>query len=137
MTDERATAAIERSKSYMYDELTDDENSLFYKHNKTDVFIAAMGFGYFFKESSPVKERQDLFVSTTLSRDSEKIWLMKSVAMSQCGISVLKSMNDVVKICQEFANSGINRLYKIHKESENEVSDIVMIMEDALDSLVI
>jgi|GEM_PF-2918482 len=136
MSDERADGLIEKGKSHMYDELVDDQNSLFFGSNKTDVFMAAASVGYFFKKSSPVKEAQSLFVSTTLGRDKEKIWLMKSIALSQRGISVLKSMREVVKICQEFANEGIDKLYEIHKTSENEISDIVAIMVEALDSLI-
>ncbi len=139
MSDERATAMIDKSKSYMYDELIMDENSIFHNHTKTDVFILSSAIGYYFKNRVPLptpsSEKQDLFVTTTLGGGSvDKIWIMKSIALAQTDITILKSMREVVKICQEFANFGIDYIYKVHKESDNEVSELANMMADALES---
>ena len=137
MTDERATASIDKEKSYMYDEIVMDDNSIFKSHSKTDVYVMAATLGFYFKESIEVKNKQDLFVSTTLGSDSsEKIWIMKSLAISNSGLDVLKSMKEIVKICDAYANAGIDRLYQMHKTSDDEASELAIMMKDALDSAI-
>lgn len=140
MSDERATAVIDRSKSEMYDELIRNESSVFYASTTTDVFITAASVGFFFKQTIPLpsgKKTKDIFVTTTLSsKNIDKLWIMKSIAISQRGIKILKSMRDIVSICEEYANFGIDYLYKIHTESGNEVSEIADLMAKSLDSLI-
>ena len=139
MSDERATASIDSEKAHMYEEITKDENSIFKSNSKTVVYVMSAALGYFFKEFKeiPSKNRQDLFVSTTLGSDSdEKLWIMKSIAISNEGIEVLDSMKKVIKICDAYANAGIERLYELHKTSYDETSDLAMLMKDALDSAI-
>ena len=95
--------------------------------------------GYYFKESKniPPSNRQDLFVTTTLgSGSADALWILKSIAISHSGIEILKSMRDIIKICDDYANSGIERLYKIHKDSDDEADDIAMLIADSLDNLI-
>ena len=139
MTDERATTKIDREKSYMYDEIVMDENSIFHSQNKTSVYVMSVALGYYFKESKdiPSSNRQDLFVTTTMgSGSTDALWILKSIAISHSGIEILKSMRDIIKICDNYANSGIEHLYKIHKDSDDEADDIAMLMADALNDLV-
>ena len=139
MTDERATTKIDREKSYMYDEIVMDENSIFHSQNKTSVYVMSVALGYYFKESKdiPSSNRQDLFVTTTMgSGSTDALWILKSIAISHSGIEILKSMRDIIKICDNYANSGIEHLYKIHKGSDDEADDIAMLMADALNDLV-
>lgn len=140
MSDDRATAVIDRSKSILYDELIRDESSVFYTSSKMNVFVMAACIGFYFKQIIPLptgSERQDLFVTTTLGGDSqEKLWILKSIAVSLRGITVLKSMREIISVCQEYANFGIDYLYKIHKESDNETSEIAALMADSLDSMI-
>lgn len=139
MTDERATTKIDREKSYMYDEIVMDENSIFHNQSKTSVYVMSVALGYYFKESKdiPSSNRQDLFVTTTMgSGSTDALWILKSIAISHSGIEILKSMRDIIKICDNYANSGIEHLYKIHKDSDDEADDIAMLMADALNDLV-
>ncbi|TQS77774.1 hypothetical protein [Candidatus Methanarcanum hacksteinii] len=139
MTDERATTKIDREKSHMYDEIIMDENSIFHSQSKTTVYVMSAALGYYFKESKniPPSNRQDLFVTTTLgSGSADALWILKSIAISHSGIEILKSMRDIIKICDDYANSGIERLYKIHKDSDDEADDIAMLIADSLDNLI-
>ena len=140
MSDVRADAFIDKNKSHMYEELRIDKNSIFCNHTKTDIYIMSLTLGYYFKESKeiPSGSKQDLFVSTTLGSDSdEKIWIMKSIAIALEGISVLKDLRKIFKICDGYANAGIERLYKIHKESDDESGELAMMMQDALDDVIL
>lgn len=134
MSNARADALIDKNKSYMYDEITEDLDSVFRSRTKTHVFVTAASIGYYFKKSTPLPtSKQSLFVSTTLGDDSRYLlWIMKSIAISQVGIEVLKNMRDVMKICQEYANYGIDYLYNLHKESDNEIAEVVRLMMAAL-----
>lgn len=139
MSDEKATAAIDRQKAEMYNQIVMDENSIFHNHSKTDVYVMSAALGYYFKESIPIpsSSRQDLFVSTTLgSGSADKLWIMKSIAMANSGVEVLKSMKEVIKICDGYANAGIDRLYNTHKVADDEADDIAMLIAEALEQLV-
>ncbi|MCB5279691.1 MAG: hypothetical protein M0Q19_08295 [Candidatus Cloacimonetes bacterium] len=132
---DRADAYINREKSVMYDSLVGDSNSIFYKHTRTDVYVAAAAMGYYHKKSEkiPASLKQGLFVSTTLGKDStNNLWIMKSIAIAIKGIEVLSSMKDVISICDEFANSGIDDLYNFHMNSTDEINDMASTLMDIL-----
>jgi len=140
MNNTRADANINKEKSILYDSLVDDDNSVFYKHSKTDVYVAAAAIGYYHKKSEkiPPGMKQNLFVTTTLGKSSnDSIWIMKSIAIATKGIEVLKSMWDVVSICDDFANSGIDILYELHANSTDEVNQIASILMDILEEYAI
>ncbi|NLL95307.1 MAG: hypothetical protein GX224_06110 [Thermoplasmatales archaeon] len=133
MVVERADASIERDKSYMYDELVGYPSSVFYGRTKTDVFVAAASIGYYFKEFEPIKNKQNLFVSTTLgSKMAESMWILKSIAISHEGIGVLESTREVLNIAQDYANSGITRLYNIWKDGDDMTRDLVRLMIESV-----
>ncbi len=137
MKEENAIAKIDRSKAHKYDELINDVGSIFYKSGSVSLFTAATSVGYYFKKRIPLpanNERQDIFQTSTLGDSSaSSIWVWKSIAMTQDGIGVLKSLKDVVNICQEYANYGIDYLYDVHKKSQDETRDYANQMYDILD----
>jgi len=124
----------------MYEELDGDMNSIFYKIGSVGLFTAATCIGYYFKNRTPLpanNERQDIFQTSTLGGSSaSSIWIWKSIAMTQEGIDALRSLREVVKICQEFANYGIDYMYDIHKKSQNETRDYADLMYDILEELI-
>lgn len=128
---------IDSSKSTKYSELNEDLSSIFYKKGQTTIFIAAACVGYYFKQRTPLppsKGSSDLFITSTLgSSNSEKLWILKAIAISEMGIDSLKDFKGTMKVCQEFANYGIDILYKMHAESDNECIEYSKIMKDILD----
>ncbi|WP_400211012.1 hypothetical protein [Candidatus Methanarcanum hacksteinii] len=137
MSDERATGTIDKDKAHIYDELVMDDHSLFRSHSKTDVYVMAAALGYYFKEIKeiPSTNKQDLFVTTTLGSGTvDKLWILKSIAISFSGIEVLKSMKEIIKICDSYANAGIDRLDQIHKNSDDEVVEYAMLMAESLNN---
>ena len=137
MKEENAIAKIDRSKAYKYDELNNDVSSVFYKTGSVGLFTAATSVGYYFKKRIPLPandERQDIFQTSTLGGNStSSFWVWKSIAMTQEGIVVLKSLKDVVSICQEYANYGIDYIYDVHKKSQDETRDYANQLYDILD----
>ena len=125
---------IEKEKSHFYDAIVDNTNSPFYKHTKTDVFVAAAAVGYYFKQSLPFSSpKQDLFVLSTLSRDEKgRLWLMKAIALSVAGLEVLKDTKEIVKICEGYANYGIDWLYKMHGDEIDICASLSEMMSDVL-----
>jgi len=139
MTDQRATTRIDKEKNYMYNQIMTDENSIFHNHSKTDIYVMSAALGYFFKEYKeiPPPNKMDLFLTTTLGAGSErKLWILKSLAISRSGIEILRNIGDVIKICDAYANAGIEHLYNIHITSDNEADDIALLMDDSLERLI-
>ncbi|AIZ56884.1 hypothetical protein Mpt1_c10120 [Candidatus Methanoplasma termitum] len=131
---EDVRGTIEKEKSHLYDAIVDDVNSPFYKHSKTDVFVAAAAIGYYYKKSVTLATpKQDLFVLSTLSRDEKgRLWIMKAIALSMGGLEVLKDMKEIVKICEGYANYGIDWLYKLHDDEVDISAALSEIMGDIL-----
>ena len=129
---------IDSSKKYKFEELNEDLSSLFYKSGQTTIFIAAACVGYYFKIRNPLpsgKDSSDLFITSTLgSGNSEKLWILKSIAMTELGIESLKDLKAVMKVCQEYANYGIDYIYDIHKTPDiDEAAEYSRMMKDILE----
>lgn len=132
---DRADAYISKDKSKLYVALVGDENSIFYKHTQTDVYVAAAAIGYYHKKSEKITPslKQGLFVSTTLGKDSSNnLWILKSIAIANKGIESLNNMREVISLCDEYANCGIDIIYKIHTESTDEINEMASMMMDVL-----
>lgn len=126
-------AYIDKSKSSYYDSIVENEKSPFFKHTKTDVFVAAAAIGYYLKKSEPISKRQDLFLVSTMSRDEKgRLWIMKSIAISIVGLEALKDLKKVIKICEEYANCGIDWLYRAHAEEVDICADLSEKMSDII-----
>ena len=129
---------IDLSKKFKYEELNDDLSSLFYKKGQTTIFIAASCIGYYFKKRIPLpsgKNSSDLFITSTLgSSNSDKLWILKSIAITELGIDSLKDLKAAIAICQEYANYGIDYIYDIHCTMDvDEAAEYSRMMKDILE----
>ena len=74
-----------------------------------------------------------MFITSTLgSGNSEKLWVLKAIAITELGIDSLRDLRASMKICQEYANYGINRLYDMHVNSSDELSEHSRKLNDIL-----
>ena len=131
---ERADANIEKSKSEWYAELTKDSKSLFCGFSQTDLYVAAAAVGYYHKKRVPLSEKQGLFQVQNM-KNQEGLWIIKSIGTATNGLESLKSLRDAVSICSEYANYGIDVIYRMYKDSDNlivETADILMDLHDSL-----
>lgn len=128
---------IDVSKSSKYSKLNDDLSSIFYKRGQASIFIIATCIGFYFRKRIPLppgKGSSDLFITSTLgSGNSEKLWILKAIAISELGIDSLKDFKNAIKVCQEYANFGIDYLYDIHEKSSDEVRDYTRMMKEIVD----
>lgn len=124
MTD-RFDCFISAEKSKKYEDLVDDPHSIFYKHTKSQVYIIAAAWGFYYNLRAPIEgKKQQLFVSTTFSSDNSRLlWILKSLGVYAKGIDSLRDSGSMATLCDEYANAGIDELHKIHKESDNEQRD--------------
>lgn len=128
---------IDSSKSFKYSELNDDESSIFYKRGATTIFIAASCIGFYFRQRVNLpsgKNSSDLFITSTLGGENQtRLWILKSIAISEIGIDSLTDLKATMKICQEYANYGIDYLYQIHSNTDDETLELSKIMNDILE----
>lgn len=133
---ERADSYIEDTKSFKYTDLVEDPNSIFYKRNRTDVYVAAAAIGFYNKKREKIVKKHGLFVSTTLGKNSESnIWILKSIGIATLGIDCLKDFKSIINVCDEYANSGIDFIYDVHTGSDDEVKEFASMMIDVLGEL--
>ncbi len=104
-----------------YNELVNKEWSPFLDHPIWEVFIFCMSYAYA-KKLSPIEPtgkgtmNAKVFLSPTR-------YLMRALAIDHYkDISVIKDTNKVVKICEQFANAGIEEVYYRFSRSENNGS---------------
>jgi len=122
-----------------YDTLDDGESairadtSMFYKRRQVDIFLLAMAIGHARKNRKKVSRP-----SMSIRRDALKekeVWMMCSVALAEEGrLEVLADPPHVVRICEEYANGGINELMKMDKSvrgSEKYEDSIVRLARGA------
>jgi hypothetical protein len=130
---EDVTAHIEKSKKEYYEIITGTEGSPFFGHRSTDVFVAAAAIGYHMEKREPVKDKHDLFRTFTISKEENRIWVLKSIAIAVEGIDVLNDLKKIIKIGEEFANSGIDYLFEIHTDGSDVVSHLSETMIEILE----
>lgn len=130
---ERADARIEKEKLHMYDSLANDENSIFFKHNTSDIYVAAAAIGFYERKRVPLKSKHGLFIMNNMGKNNSGIWIIKSIGISQLGIDSLNQLPEVAKICDEYANYGIDQLYKTHTQGNGEIeftNKMITILEE-------
>lgn len=90
------------------------DTSIFYKRRQVDIFLLAMAIGYARKNRKKIARP-----SMSIRRDALKekeVWIMCSVALAEEGrLEVLADPPRVVRICEEYANGGIDELIKMDK----------------------
>ena len=109
-----AVIRVEKKKREKeYDEISNSPHSPFRDALFKDIFLVAMVIGHRRGIRSPLKgPYHDLFRASVLSSNEE--WLIKSIAIAEKGdLDVLLNDKEVLKIAEEYANSGILVLYDI------------------------
>ena len=88
------------------------DTSIFYKKRQVDIFLLAMAIGYARKSRKKVVRP-----SASIRRDAlteKEVWIMCSVALAEEGrLEVLADPTRVVRICEEYANGGIDELMRM------------------------
>ena len=107
------------SNKEKYQELTMSEWSPFFEHPYWEVFIFCMSYAYAKKlpPTDPTGKgtlNAKLFLSPTR-------YLMRALAIDHAkDITIIKDSNKVVKICEKYANAGIE---EIHYKFKNRPSE--------------
>lgn len=132
MPDTRADAHIEKSKVGYYDALVGDPSSIFRGKTRTAVFVSAAAVGYYYGKREKLNGQKHTLFVASLSADENLIWILKSIAVSIEGISVLNDFKKVISIAEEYANAGIDKLYETHRDSDDELFETVNMLSDII-----
>lgn len=91
-----------------------EKGSIFHQRRQIDIFMLAMAIGKEKRIRTKLKSP-----SNTIRRDAlteKEVWLMCSVALAEEeNLEVLGDPSKVVKICEEYANGGIQTLISMHR----------------------
>ena len=100
---------------------TTDRNSIFYKKQQTDIFIAAMALG---KKAGHKKDFSDWKKASNIpkevmGRNSTYVWMMIAVALEETDgdHTIFEQGNKIVEICEQYANYGIRELMEIDSQA--------------------
>jgi len=95
--------------------------SIFHKKRLLDVFLFALALGKQKGIRTPLKKKSQSMPTKALTE--EEIWMMTSVALSEpkSDLDLLTKPSEIVKICEEYANTGINEL--ITRDYNSSLSD--------------
>ncbi len=92
-----------------------DKNSIFYGKRQADIFILSMAMGIEMGERKKIAKPSQTIRCNTLSE--KEVWMMCSVALAEeCTLEVLADSPKVIKICEEYANGGIDMLMDLDKD---------------------
>ncbi|MDG7044844.1 MAG: hypothetical protein JRN19_06445 [Nitrososphaerota archaeon] len=131
---------IEAEKHKWYEQLTDGSKKIspFHGKNFADVFIYAMVIGFHKKLRLPIKKRMSS-VPFSVLKDME--WVIRAIAVSETGdLKILFNKRDIANIAEEYANGGIEYLYKLifteepgeaYKRMEDELKTLLASQKDS------
>lgn len=106
-----------------------DDTSIFHKKRQVDIFLLAMSIGHAKKIRKKVARP-----SMSIRRDAlteKEVWIMCSAALAaEERLEVLADPARVVRICEEYANGGIDELMKMDKAGRGSEK-----YEDSIDML--
>jgi hypothetical protein len=115
---------IEKKSSEMYNTLVESEDSPFYKQDRKDLFIFAMGYGRKKAGRREVNANHALFGLTALS--DEQDWIIKATAVKHEGDpGVLRDERQVYEIAREYAKAGIHKLHSKYLGPDDTLSELV------------
>ena len=98
----------------IYKTLTEEDNSIFYKANYTEVFIASMAIGKVLGIKQSINRKSRSIPTSVFTLDER--WLMISVALSEIkDISIIKQPDKILEIAEEYSNGGIEHLNYIYE----------------------
>ena len=132
----RTETYIDNSKHEYYERLRDDANSLFYKEDLIDIYVAAAAIGYYKKESKPIRgTKTSIGVMSLMSSNSPNLWIIKSIAIATKGIEVLENLKEVAAAVEGYANAGIDHLINFHDSGgdENEIYSMALELMDIIE----
>lgn len=117
---------IDRASNDKYESL-----SKRFKVDKKSVFILAMKAGFFYNTQKKIKKPpQSLVQFSSLSEEDVKNMII--IAFSTFGdISKIFQGKEVLELCEEFANGGVEYLYNLFSTEKEDVR----IIEDVIDEL--
>mgnify|MGYP004659520029 CR=1 FL=1 len=134
----RTETYVSSDKHEYYERLRNDANSLFYKMDYIDIYVAAAAIGYYKRECEPIKgTKTSIGVMSLMSSDNPKLWILKSIAVAIKGIEILENLKDVAATVEGYANSGIDWLIKFHNAGEDEVYSMAVELMDIIESEII
>lgn len=86
------------------------------KIGRKQQFFVALGLGYLFGEPTPLSKKDLMFLEKDMKKD--EVALLWAIAIKEKGsIEHVGGKDEVYKIAEEYANTGIKYLDKIEKES--------------------
>lgn len=87
-----------------------DPDSFFYLKTGPDIFLMAMAIGVETGNFTALKNSANNIPKSALSDNA--IWIMISVALAEekSNLHTLQNGDEIVRICEEYANYGINKL---------------------------
>ena len=86
------------------------------KIGRKQQFFVALGLGYMFGEPTPLSKKDLMFLEKDMKED--EVALLWAIAIKEKGsIEHVEGKDEVYKIAEEYANTGIKYLDKIEKES--------------------
>ncbi len=110
--------SIEKNKNEIYDKLITSPFSIFFKRNKRDVFMYAASVGSYFGLKKPIKTKMNLNLFSDLPSDYRILSDVIALKSVNFNIDAIMDGKEVTKILEEYANGGIDRLYKMIMESK-------------------
>ena len=131
----RTETYIDNSKHEYYERLRNDPNSLFYKMDYIDIYVAAAAIGYYKKQCEPIKgTKSSIGVMSLMNSNNPKLWIIKSIAIAVKGIEVLENLKEVAAAVEGYANAGIDRLIEFHNGDGDEVYSMALELMDVIEA---
>lgn len=111
---------VEKStKDEIYDNCKLMGYKTFNKIERKDQFFVALGLGYKFGIRTEIEHKEEMFLTKNLTREENAA--LYAIAIKEKGsLDKIDNLDEVYTICQEYANTGINYLKKIEKDSSYE-----------------
>ena len=109
------------SNKHMYNDLINYSWSPFFEHSIWEIFIFCMAYAYAKKLKPKDPDGKGTLNSKVFKPNTRHI--MYALAIDHTNdVGVIKNLNNVVKICEGFANVGIEKIYQIFKNKPSDIS---------------
>ena len=111
--------------------IIDNEISIFYKREQTEIFFLAAAIGHLNKNRLPLKDKTDVRLYSTLTHDHKMFIRVLALNEENFDYNILKNGQEVIRIIEEYANGGFKLLYdQVIKNSfdnnlENQIWDMI------------
>lgn len=104
----------------MYDDLQADWSPFAStkKRFMKDIFFYAAVLGYSLNKIKPLKKKASN-IPLSAFKEEEK-WILKSLIINEKGLDILLDEGELFSIIEEFANGGLDELYKIIFDSQGD-----------------